>query len=150
MQDVTLIGIDLGKHSFHVHGQDRHGKALLRKKFSRKQLIEFLAKFHACTVVMEACEEQTAQSFLLERRRTLRNCGLLYVENMSIVGFDGSAVAPSDISTSPCDRDGFDTISLIASSACKTPMTPTTGPRMPPSPQLSTLSAGGGLGNTHR
>jgi transposase len=55
MQDVTLIGIDLGKHSFHVHGQDRHGKALLRKKFSRKQLIEFLATFHACTVVMEAC-----------------------------------------------------------------------------------------------
>jgi transposase len=55
MQDVTLIGIDLGKHSFHVHGQDRHGKALLRKKFSRKQLIEFFAKFHVCTVVMEAC-----------------------------------------------------------------------------------------------
>ena len=55
MQDVTLIGIDLGKHSFHMHGQDRQGKALLRKKFSRKQLIEFLAPFHACTVVMEAC-----------------------------------------------------------------------------------------------
>jgi transposase len=55
MQDVTLIGIDLGKHSFHVHGQDRHGKALLRKKFSRKQLIEFLAKFHVCTIAMEAC-----------------------------------------------------------------------------------------------
>lgn len=55
MQDVKLIGIDLGKHSFHVHGQDLHGKALLRKKFSRKQLIEFFAKFHGCTVVMEAC-----------------------------------------------------------------------------------------------
>lgn len=55
MQDVTLIGIDLGKHSFHVHGQDQHGKALLRKKFGRKQLVEFFAKFHACTVVMEAC-----------------------------------------------------------------------------------------------
>jgi len=55
MEDITLIGIDLGKHSFHVHGQDRQGKALLRKKFSRKQLIEFLAKFHVCTVVMEAC-----------------------------------------------------------------------------------------------
>ena len=55
MQDVTLIGIDLGKHSFHVHGQDRQGKALLRKKFSRKQLIESLANFHPCTVVMEAC-----------------------------------------------------------------------------------------------
>lgn len=55
MQDVTLIGIDLGKHNFHVHGQDRQGKALLRRKFSRKQLIEFLANFPPCTVVMEAC-----------------------------------------------------------------------------------------------
>jgi transposase len=55
MQDVTLIGIDLGKNTFHVHGQDRHGKEKLRKKFSRKQLTEFFAKFHPCTVVMEAC-----------------------------------------------------------------------------------------------
>lgn len=55
METVTLIGIDLGKHSFHVHGQDRQGRALLRKKLSRKQLIEFLANFHSCTVVMEAC-----------------------------------------------------------------------------------------------
>lgn len=55
MQNVTLIGIDLGKHTFHLHGQDRHGKAVFRKKFSRKSMIEFLATFHACTVVMEAC-----------------------------------------------------------------------------------------------
>lgn len=55
MDDVTLIGIDLGKHSFHLHGQDRYGKAIFRKKFSRKLLIEFLATFHPCTVVMEAC-----------------------------------------------------------------------------------------------
>ncbi|RQR24582.1 IS110 family transposase [Burkholderia sp. Bp9142] len=55
MQDVTLVGIDLGKHSFHLHGQDQHGKAVFRKKMGRKQLIEFFATFHACTVVMEAC-----------------------------------------------------------------------------------------------
>jgi transposase len=55
MQDVTLVGIDLGKHLFHLHGQDRHGKALFRKKMRRKQLIEFFATLHACTVVMEAC-----------------------------------------------------------------------------------------------
>ena len=55
MQNVTLVGIDLGKHSFHVHGQDRTGKAVFRKKLSRKQLLEFFATFHGCTVVMEAC-----------------------------------------------------------------------------------------------
>jgi transposase len=57
MQDVTLVGIDLGKHSFHLHGQDRHGKAVFRKKVNRKQLVEFFAAFHACTVVMEACAD---------------------------------------------------------------------------------------------
>ncbi|PXW29584.1 Transposase [Paraburkholderia caballeronis] len=55
MQSVTLVVIDLGKHAFHHHGQDQHGKAVFRKKVSRKQLIEFLATFHTCTVVMEAC-----------------------------------------------------------------------------------------------
>jgi transposase len=55
MQDVTLVGIDLGKHSFHLHGQDRRGNAVFRKKLGRKPLIEFFATFHSCTVVMEAC-----------------------------------------------------------------------------------------------
>lgn len=55
MESVMLIGIDLGKNSFHVHGQDRQGKTLLRKKFSRPQLIAFLATFHPWTIVMEAC-----------------------------------------------------------------------------------------------
>jgi transposase len=54
MHTITLIGIDLGKHIFHLHGQDKRGKALLRKKLSRKQLTEFFASFHPCTVVMEA------------------------------------------------------------------------------------------------
>jgi transposase len=49
------MGIDLGKHGFHVHGQDRHGKSLLRRKFDRKHLITFLANFQPCTIVMEAC-----------------------------------------------------------------------------------------------
>ncbi|XUW93181.1 IS110 family transposase (plasmid) [Burkholderia sp. M6-3] len=55
MDYATLVGIDLGKQTFHVHGQDSGGKAVFRKKFGRKQLIEFLATCHSCTVVMEAC-----------------------------------------------------------------------------------------------
>jgi transposase len=55
MQEVTLVGIDLGKHSFHLHGQDGHGKAVFRRKVSRKQLVEFFATLQPCTVVMEAC-----------------------------------------------------------------------------------------------
>ncbi|AJZ57001.1 transposase family protein [Paraburkholderia fungorum] len=55
MDYATLVGIDLGKQTFHVHGQDSKGKAVFRKKFGRRQLIEFLATCHSCTVVMEAC-----------------------------------------------------------------------------------------------
>lgn len=55
MQDVSLIGIDLGKHLFHLHRQDRQGRGLLRMKCNRKQLVESLANFRPCTVVMEAC-----------------------------------------------------------------------------------------------
>jgi hypothetical protein len=56
MQDVTLVGIDLCKHFFHLHGQvgtARQGG--VSQEVSRKQLIEFFATFHACTAVMEAC-----------------------------------------------------------------------------------------------
>uniref|UniRef100_UPI001268569C IS110 family transposase n=1 Tax=Paraburkholderia dilworthii TaxID=948106 RepID=UPI001268569C len=55
MQDVALIGIDLGKHCFHLHGQDRKGNEVFRRKMTRKQLVELLANFPACTIVMEAC-----------------------------------------------------------------------------------------------
>ncbi|MGF6659125.1 transposase [Paraburkholderia atlantica] len=43
MDHATLVGIDLGKHSFHLHGQDRNGKAVFRTKLGRKQLVEFFA-----------------------------------------------------------------------------------------------------------
>lgn len=44
MKDATLIGIDLGKHAFHLHGQGRHGNPVLSKKFNRRSLIEFMAQ----------------------------------------------------------------------------------------------------------
>ena len=32
MNTMTLLGIDIGKHSFHLHGQDAKGHQVLRKK----------------------------------------------------------------------------------------------------------------------
>lgn len=55
MQNVALIGIDLGKHSFHIHCQDKSGNALLRKKFTRTKLMQFLVTCPSSVVVMEAC-----------------------------------------------------------------------------------------------
>ena len=52
---VTLIGIDLGKHSFHLHGQDAAGRMMFRKKCSRQDLFKLLGNTPRSTVVMEAC-----------------------------------------------------------------------------------------------
>jgi transposase len=52
---VTLVGIDLAKNSFHVHGVDAQGKAVLSKKLSRGKLGAFIANLPACSVAMEAC-----------------------------------------------------------------------------------------------
>ncbi|MDZ5461094.1 IS110 family RNA-guided transposase [Azohydromonas lata] len=55
MGDVSLIGIDLGKHSFHLHAQDSSGRMVFRKKLTRSQLLAQLGNFQACTVAMESC-----------------------------------------------------------------------------------------------
>jgi transposase len=52
MQNVMLIGIDLGKHSFHIHCQDKSGKALPRKNLTRTKPIEFLAGCTSANVVI--------------------------------------------------------------------------------------------------
>lgn len=55
MSESALIGIDLGKHSFHLHGQDKLGREVFRKKLSRQQMMTLFGNLPACTVVMEAC-----------------------------------------------------------------------------------------------
>ena len=64
MNNIALIGIDLAKRSFHVHCQDNSGRALIRKKFTRTKLFEFLANTPSAKVVMEAC----AGSHFMARR----------------------------------------------------------------------------------
>ncbi|MBC8951240.1 transposase [Xenorhabdus sp. TS4] len=42
MNSTALIGIDLGKQTFHLHCQDKNGKVLYREKMTRTKLLEFL------------------------------------------------------------------------------------------------------------
>ncbi|MGY2293769.1 IS110 family RNA-guided transposase [Pseudomonas sp. SDO528_S397] len=55
MSESALIGIDLGKHTFHLHGQDKSGREVFRKKCSRAQMMQFFSNAPSCVVVMEAC-----------------------------------------------------------------------------------------------
>jgi len=55
MNTVTLLGIDIGKNTFHLHGQDARGHQVLRKKLNRNQLLPYLAQIPTCKIAMESC-----------------------------------------------------------------------------------------------
>jgi transposase len=52
---VAVIGIDIGKNSFHVVGLDDRGAIVLRQKWSRGQIEARLANLAPCLIGMEAC-----------------------------------------------------------------------------------------------
>ena len=52
---VAVVGIDIGKNSFHVVGLDRRGAIVLRQKWSRGQVEARFANMPVCLVGMEAC-----------------------------------------------------------------------------------------------
>jgi len=53
--EITIIGVDLAKNVFQVHGANDRGKAVLRKQLRRDQFAAFFANLPPCLVGMEAC-----------------------------------------------------------------------------------------------
>jgi transposase len=53
--ELHTIGIDLGKTAFHLVGLNLCGEVVVRKKFSRKQLLHFTANLQVKLMGMEAC-----------------------------------------------------------------------------------------------
>jgi transposase len=52
---LHTIGIDLGKTLFHLVGLNQGGEVVVRKKFSRKQRLQFTANLQVKLIGMEAC-----------------------------------------------------------------------------------------------
>jgi transposase len=52
---TTMIGVDLAKSAFQIHGASMTGQIKFRKKLSRPQFHKFMADHPACIVVLEAC-----------------------------------------------------------------------------------------------
>jgi len=52
---VAVVGIDIGKNSFHIVGQDSRGEIVLRQKWSRSQVEARFANMSPCLIGMEAC-----------------------------------------------------------------------------------------------
>jgi transposase len=53
--ELFTLGINLGKTTFHLVGMDQRGEAVLRKRFSRVQLLHFTANLKVKLIGMEAC-----------------------------------------------------------------------------------------------
>jgi transposase len=51
---ITTIGLDIAKSVFQVHGIDRHGKVVLRKRLTRAKLLAFFANLPRCLIGLEA------------------------------------------------------------------------------------------------
>jgi transposase len=52
---IHSVGIDLGKTTFHFVALGDNGKLLLKKKFTQKRLITFIANMQTSLIGMEAC-----------------------------------------------------------------------------------------------
>ena len=52
---IAVIGIDIGKNSFHLVGLDERGAIVMRQKWSRGQVEARFANMPPCLIGMEAC-----------------------------------------------------------------------------------------------
>lgn len=69
MNNITVIGVDLAKNIFQLHGVDAKGRVLLRKKLKREQVALFFANLPACLVGMESCATSAYWA------RVIESCG---------------------------------------------------------------------------
>lgn len=51
---ISVLGIDLAKRVFQLHGVDEAGRVVVRKKLTRAKLIAFAAQLDGCLIGMEA------------------------------------------------------------------------------------------------
>ena len=55
MKQIIRVGIDTSKHIFQLHGVDAAEQPVLRKRLSRRQMVEFFANLPPTVIGMEAC-----------------------------------------------------------------------------------------------
>jgi len=55
MDEVRIIGVDLAKNVFQVHGAGPDGQVIYRKKLTRSRFMKFITEHPTCVIAMEAC-----------------------------------------------------------------------------------------------
>src|ERR1043166_8582633 len=55
MDEISMIGLDIAKNVFHIHGVNASGAPVLRRQLRRGQVEGFFAKLPPTLVGLEAC-----------------------------------------------------------------------------------------------
>ena len=55
MKQITIIGLDLAKQIFQIHGVDAEGNVIINRKLRRAEVLRFFEKTPPCLVGIEAC-----------------------------------------------------------------------------------------------
>jgi transposase len=55
MNEISIIGLDIAKNVFQVHGIDSFGQPIVRRQLKRGRVLGFFGKLSPCLVGMEAC-----------------------------------------------------------------------------------------------
>jgi transposase len=53
--EITIVGLDIAKRLFQLHGVDATGKTVLRRKLQRSEVLAFFKALSPCLVGIEAC-----------------------------------------------------------------------------------------------
>ncbi|GAA6210315.1 IS110-like element ISCc4 family transposase [Hyphomicrobiales bacterium 4NK60-0047b] len=55
MNNISIIGIDIAKNVFQIHGIDEEDNVVVRRQLKRRQVFPFFIKLSPCLIGMEAC-----------------------------------------------------------------------------------------------
>lgn len=107
MREVSIIGVDLAKHIFQLHGATSEGEVVFRKKPSRRQLFAFMQTHQRCTLAMEkwatACYwARTLTDFGHDVRLIAPKFVKPYVKNQKNDMADAEATAEAASRHRPC------------------------------------------------
>ena len=59
---IAVIGLDLAKNVFQIHGIDASGRAVLKRKLRRSEVLPLLASLPPALVGIEACHGDRTRS----------------------------------------------------------------------------------------
>ena len=126
MLTVTIIGLDIAKSVFQVHGVDACGQVVIRRQMKRRYVLAFFQKLSRCLVGIEACASSRRWSRELQAlgptvRLMLPAYVKPYVKRQKNDATDAEAICEAVARAKPAQLVAVGTSLLSCRKAGKTP-----------------------------